>query len=225
MAHSCELAPSASQTLKADYTVHAKNARLTALLALFGLAAAVSGCATQSAPPTAPNTVQAPDYGPTQQVKSRDGSIDGELVGRVVPGRKFSKLQIDMKMPEVLALMDGPDDMDSHETGKRWIPFYFGGDARRIQAFYQGEGCLTYTGGNAWSGGENRLIRITGTQCTDCMERLGPAHEPREPARLKNQRRPETALVSQAKPYCLRAAIAFSAFVTNSAPICDFHLS
>ncbi|MEP6557399.1 MAG: hypothetical protein ABJB17_02885 [Burkholderiales bacterium] len=75
-----------------------------------------------------------------------------------------------MKMPEVLALVGGSDGMDSHETGKRWIPFYFGGDARRIEAFYKGEGCLTYTGGNAWGGGENRLTRIMGTQRTDCME-------------------------------------------------------
>ncbi len=150
--------------------MHAMIARSTIQLALFGLAVAVSGCATQSTSPAAPTTAQAPDYGPTQRVKSRDGSIDGELVGRVVPGGKFSKLQIGMKMPEVLALIGGPDGMDSHETGKRWIPFYFGGDARRIQAYYKGEGCLTYTGGNAWGGGENRLIRITGTQRTDCME-------------------------------------------------------
>ncbi|MEO9101104.1 MAG: hypothetical protein ABI212_05580 [Burkholderiaceae bacterium] len=75
-----------------------------------------------------------------------------------------------MKMPEVLAPVGGPDGMDGHETGKRWIPFYLAGDARRIEAFYKGEGCLTYTGGNAWSGGGNRLIRITGTQRTDCME-------------------------------------------------------
>ncbi len=150
--------------------MHAMNTRSIALLALFGLAAAVSGCGTQRTWSTASTTVQAPDYGPTQQVKSRDGSIDSELVGRMVPSGKFSKLQICMKMPEVLALVGGPDGMDSHETGKRWIPFYFGGDARRIEAFYKGEGCLTYTGGNAWGGGENRLIRITGTQRTDCME-------------------------------------------------------
>ncbi|MEO9101938.1 MAG: hypothetical protein ABI256_05515 [Rhodoferax sp.] len=75
-----------------------------------------------------------------------------------------------MKMPEVLALVGGSDGMDSHETGKRWIPFYFGGDARRIEAFYKGEGWLTYIGGNAWGGGENRLTRIMGTQRTDCMK-------------------------------------------------------
>ncbi len=111
--------------------------------------------------------MQAPHYGPTQQVKSRDGSIDGELVGRMVPGGKFSKLQIGMKMPGVLAPVGG---MDGHETGKCWIPFYLAGDARRIEAFYKGEGCLTFTGGNAWGGGENRLTRIMGTQRTDCME-------------------------------------------------------
>lgn len=150
--------------------MHALNFRLATLTTLLGLAAVVSGCASQGATPSASTAAQTPDYGPTQTVKSRDGSIDGEIVGSVVPGGKFSKLQIGMKMPEVLALVGGPDGMDSHETGKRWIPFYFGGDARRVEAFYKGEGCLTYTGGNAWGGGDNRLIRITGTQRTDCME-------------------------------------------------------
>jgi hypothetical protein len=110
------------------------------------------------------------DYGHVQKVKSRDGSFEGEVLGTVVPNGKFSKLQIGMLMPEVLALVGGPDGMSTHETGKRWIPFYFGGDARRVEVFYKGEGCLTYTGGNAWGGGDNQLIRITATLRTDCTE-------------------------------------------------------
>lgn len=137
----------------------------------------VSGCATQSSPMTAQAPNPAPvaaapsdNYGAIQKVKSRDGTFDGEVVGTMVPGGKFSKLRIGMLMPEVLALVGGPDGMNTHETGKRWIPFYFGGDARRVEVFYKGEGCLTYTGGNAWGGGDNQLIRITATQRTDCTE-------------------------------------------------------
>jgi hypothetical protein len=103
-------------------------------------------------------------------LKSRDGGFEGEVIGVVVSGGKFSKLQIGMLMPEVLALVGGPDGMISHETGKRWIPFYFGTDARRIEVLYKGEGCLTYTGGNPWGGGDNMLIRITATSRTDCTE-------------------------------------------------------
>jgi hypothetical protein len=148
-----------------------------ASLALVVVCALAAGCASQNPPGTAqaaasPAAAAAPsdDYGPIKKVKSRDGTVEGEVIGTVVPGGKFSKLQIGMLMPEVLALVGGPDGMNSHETGKRWIPFYFGGDARRIEVFYKGEGCLTYTGGNAWGGGDNQLIRITATQRTDCTE-------------------------------------------------------
>ena len=132
---------------------------------LIGYAAAVSGCASKGAP-AAPTTVQATDHGPIQTVKPQDGSTEDELVGRLVPSSGFSKLRIGKRMPEVLAAIGGPDGMDSRETGKRRIAFDFGGDARQVEAFYKGKGCLTYTGGNAWGGGENRLIHITRTQRT-----------------------------------------------------------
>jgi hypothetical protein len=61
--------------------------------------------------------------------------------------------------------------MHTSETGKRWIPFYFGNDATRLQADYSGEGCLTFTGGSVFGGGTNELIRITadpsGAKCAD----------------------------------------------------------
>jgi hypothetical protein len=137
----------------------------------------VAGCASQGA--SSGGAAQGPQpvavapsdyYGPTQKVKSPNGEFEGEVIGTVAPGGKFSKLQIGMLMPEVLALVGGPDGMVTHETGKRWIPFYFGSDARRVEVFYKGEGCLTYTGGNPWGGGDNTLIRITATARTDCTE-------------------------------------------------------
>ena len=109
-------------------------------------------------------------YGATTVVKSRDGRGTGEIVGTLVPGSKFAKLQIGMLMSEVTALIGGADGQLSHETGKRWIPFYFANDARRLEVLYKGEGCLTYTGGNAWGSGDNELIRITATTRTDCMD-------------------------------------------------------
>ena len=136
-----------------------------------------AGCASQNASsgtpaPSSSSSAAPPSdyYGPVQKVKSRDGAFEGEVIGTVFPDGKFSKLKIGMLMPEVLALVGGPDGMSSHETGKRWIPFYFGADARRIEVFYKGEGCLTYTGGNPWGGGDNQLIRITATLRTDCTD-------------------------------------------------------
>ena len=126
-------------------------------------ATAAPASRTTAAPPASP-------YGPTRLVKSRDGKFDGEVIGSPVPGGKFAKLAIGMTMSEVTSLIGGPDNLVRHETGKRWIPFYFGGDAQRIQVLYRGEGCLTYTGGNVFGGGGDQLIRITHTNRVDCTQ-------------------------------------------------------
>ena len=120
--------------------------------------------------PTAQAQSVASPFGPTRVVKSRDGKFDGEIVGTPARNSKFAKLQIGMQMDEVTALIGGPDNMIRHETGKRWIPFYFGSDAQRLQVLYRGEGCLTYTAGNVFGGGANTLIRITATPLLTCME-------------------------------------------------------
>jgi hypothetical protein len=94
-------------------------------------------------------------------VKSRDGSFSGELLGTPVADSKFAKLQIGMEMQETQDLMGrSPDRSHAYESGKRWIPFYFGNDARRVQAYYKGEGCLIFTGGNIWGGAGGDLIQI-----------------------------------------------------------------
>ena len=141
---------------------------------LIAACASTSQTGTGAAPSSAPaaQTAQPPasPFGPTRVVKSRDGKFDGEIVGTPARNSKFAKLQIGMQMEEVTALIGGPDNMVRHETGKRWIPFYFGSDAQRVQTLYRGEGCLTYTAGNVFGGGGNTLIRITATPLTTCMD-------------------------------------------------------
>ncbi len=96
-----------------------------------------------------------------QVVKSRDGSFSGEVVGTPVAKSKFSKLQIGMQMNEVQDILDRtPDRFHTYESGKRWIPFYMGNDARRMQAFYKGEGCLIFTNGSVFGGAGGDLISI-----------------------------------------------------------------
>ncbi len=150
-----------------------KNGLLIAVAA----AAALAGCTTPQGGQTgagqtgsaAPAAGQSSTPG-ARVVKSRNGQFDGEIVGTPAPNSKFAKLQIGMTMGEVSSLIGGPDDMIRHETGKRWIPFYFGNDAQRIQVLYRGEGCLTYTGGNVFGGGGSELIRITVNPKGGCLE-------------------------------------------------------
>lgn len=111
------------------------------------------------APPPAAGATSVPDAG-RRLVKSRDGRFNGEMIGMASPGSRFAQLQIGMSSLEVNQLIGAPAQLTGHETGKRWIPFYYGNDARRLQVLYTGEGCLTFTGGNIWGGGGNELIRI-----------------------------------------------------------------
>jgi hypothetical protein len=134
--------------------------RSIAVLAIAGLLTA--SIANQANAESTPSPAASPQSeSETQIVKSIDGSFEGEIVGHIAPDSRFAKLKIGMTMSEVNKLIKAPDDLQRHETGKRWIPFYFGDDAQRMQATYTGEGCLTYTGGNVFGGGGNQLIRIT----------------------------------------------------------------
>lgn len=122
--------------------------------------AVLSGCAAQRATET--TATSAPASGPQATVvKGADGKEIGEyLGGRPAPNSKFAKLRFGMSPQEVMNAIGAPADTTTHETGKRWIPFYFGPDARRTEVLYRGEGCLTYTGGNIYGSGSSELIVI-----------------------------------------------------------------
>lgn len=144
-----------------------KTFRLSALAAL-SLAALLAGCASGSRAPAASGA--APADSNTRVVKSQDGRFDGEMVGTPAANSRFAKVKIGMEMQQVQQLIGAPDQWHTHETGKRWIPFYFGNDVRRLQALYKGEGCLSFTGGNAWGGGGNELVRIEVDAAGKCYQ-------------------------------------------------------
>ena len=133
---------------------------------------AVSGCASQrgGASDSTASTPPSPTAPNGRIVKSVDGTFDGEIIGTPAPGSKFSKVRIGMTMREVNAAIGVPDDLARHETGKRWIPFYFGDDAQRMEALVKNEGCLTYTGGNVFGGGGNQLIKIEVDRSGRCFQ-------------------------------------------------------
>lgn len=139
----------------------------TCKLVLVSVVAFLSACAANqpapSASPTAaaPAAASAPAPSDMQSVKSRDGSYQGEITGQARPGSKFAGLQVGMSMEEIQTVMGRtPDRLHTYESGKRWIPFYFGNDARRMQVLYKGEGCLVLTGGNVWGGAGGDLVSI-----------------------------------------------------------------
>lgn len=115
--------------------------------------AAKTSTTSKSAPATTASTPGG------RVVKSKDGTIEGEIIGTPAAKSKFAKLQIGMTPEEVEKLIGRPDDTDSHMTGRAFIPFSFGGDNRRLEAFYKHEGQLTYTNTNNFIP-PNALIKI-----------------------------------------------------------------
>lgn len=140
---------------------------------LLATALALTACASKK-PEPAPEPEQASstsDAPASTTVKSRDGSFNGEVTGKAAPGSKFSRLEIGMTMADVQTIMGHvPDREHSYESGKRWIPFYFGNDARRLQALFKGEGCLIFSGGNIWGGGGGDLIAINNDPSGACYQ-------------------------------------------------------
>lgn len=148
---------------------------LKEIAAALAFSALIAGCATQkTASPQANDastaTKSTSSTPGARTVKSRNGTFDGEIIGTPAATSRFAKLEIGMSLREVSNKIGAPDDMVRHETGKRWIPFYLGNDAQRLQVLYKGEGCLTYTGGNVFGGGGNELIAITVDPKGECLE-------------------------------------------------------
>ncbi len=136
-----------------------RNAWLVAavcVLPLFGCASMrktdTNKTARTSAPPAAKPAVRS--------VVSADGLIKGEIVGTPAPASKFSQLQIGMTLDQVEKLIGPPSNSDSRITGKQYQPFYFGGDTQRTEAYYKGEGHLTFSNARPDSAPDT-LIRIT----------------------------------------------------------------
>lgn len=147
--------------------------RSLSTIALLAAAALLSACASKQPSPTPAATQPAAGDAPASSeiVKSRDGSYSGEVSGIAQQGSKFAVLKIGMQMAEVQDVMGrAPDRFHSYESGKRWIPFYFGNDARRMQVLYKGEGCLIFTGGGVFGGSGGDLIGIAHDASGACYQ-------------------------------------------------------
>jgi hypothetical protein len=91
------------------------------------------GCATSEKQASAP--------------KAAPGLPEGaQIVGTIAPGSKFAKVKLGMPQNQVHDLIGQPSDSKTYNTGKMWIPFYFGRDVMRLEEIYKSEGRITYTG-------------------------------------------------------------------------------
>jgi hypothetical protein len=125
---------------------------LVAVLVLAGCAG--QGGGMQAGPAPAGGRQAAAD-----QVVTGQNGVRGDIIGTPAPGSKFSRVRIGMPMKQVEDLIGPPSDTAGHITGKAFIPFYFGGDTHMLEAFYRGEGQLSYAPAN-FGTSAYQLVRI-----------------------------------------------------------------
>lgn len=73
-------------------------------------------------------------------------TIESRIEGNIPADSAFAKIQLGMTQGQVHEILGQPSDTKSYQTGKAWIPFYFGPDVMRTDEFYKGVGVITYTG-------------------------------------------------------------------------------
>ena len=66
------------------------------------------------------------------------------IVGNPPPDHPFGKLKIGMKYDEVIVIVGQPTNQTSWCNGKQHIPFYFGDDKGRAEAYFKGMGKLDF---------------------------------------------------------------------------------
>lgn len=59
----------------------------------------------------------------------------------------LAKIEKGMSQAQVRKIMGDPDNERSYLTGKMFIPFYFGSDARRNEWVYNGKGRVAFSSG------------------------------------------------------------------------------
>ena len=106
-----------------------------------------------------------------RKVKSKDGKISGEIFGTPAAKSKFAQLEIGMSRGRVEKLIGVPDDSQTHITGRSFQPFYFGGDTQRYQAFYMGEGQLTFSNSSMRAAPETLIIISVDRKATGLSRR------------------------------------------------------
>ncbi|MGY6276190.1 outer membrane protein assembly factor BamE domain-containing protein [Methylomonas sp. MgM2] len=96
-----------------------------------------AGCASSN---------KTPAQAASQPAAASAKAPDAGIIGNIPPDSAFAKIQLGMTQGQVHEILGQPGDTKSYQTGKAWIPFYFGPDVMRTDEFYKGVGTVTYTG-------------------------------------------------------------------------------
>ncbi|MFH1659116.1 MAG: hypothetical protein FD131_2290 [Rhodocyclaceae bacterium] len=92
----------------------------------------------------------------------KEEAAEAVIVGNPPADSPFGKLKIGMSYEEVIAIVGKPTNQHDFCTGKHRIPFYFGDDRARTEAFFKGMGKLDFYGADGGFWGRCGMQKILG---------------------------------------------------------------
>ncbi len=110
-----------------------KHYKISVIFVAFMLSA---GCASTNKTPAQP----------ADQAAQSSTLPESRIEGNFPANSPFAKIKLGMTQGQVHEILGQPTDTETYQTGKAWIPFYFGPDVMRTDEFYKGVGIITYTG-------------------------------------------------------------------------------
>ena len=82
----------------------------------------------------------------------------GDLRAPAAPGSKLARVTNGMSEAQVVEILGAPTSQQNYQTGKAWIPYYYGPDTGRLDYRYKGLGSVVFSR-NRYSGG-TKVIRV-----------------------------------------------------------------
>ena len=101
---------------------------------------------------------KADDKAAQEERAKEEAKIKAEMA-KIPKSSPLSKVELGMSDTRVRNLVGNPDDSKSYQTGKAWIPFYYGTDAHRVEWLYFGEGRVVFSI-NRYSG-QHKVMRVS----------------------------------------------------------------
>lgn len=107
----------------------------------------------------APQRTAKREQEPTAPEPKKEAAPAKEPAGRPAPaGSKLSRVELGMSEGKVASIMGQPTSQENYQTGKAWIPYYYGSDTSRLDYKYKGVGVVVF-GRNRYSG-KTRVIQV-----------------------------------------------------------------
>lgn len=97
-----------------------------------------------------------------EEPAKKEEAAEAVIVGNPPADSPFGKLKIGMSYEEVIAIVGKPTNQHDFCTGKHRIPFYFGDDRARTEAFFKGMGKLDFYGADGGFWGKCGMQKILG---------------------------------------------------------------